>query len=46
MSKWENKLWETYCIDKKWFRVLYKDSLVNCLTFGNFRPIPEVLPCK
>jgi len=46
MSKWENKLWETYCIDKKWFRVLYKDSLVNSLTFGNFRPIPEVVTCK
>ncbi|PIW70098.1 MAG: hypothetical protein COW08_03665 [Ignavibacteriales bacterium CG12_big_fil_rev_8_21_14_0_65_30_8] len=46
MSKTDNKLWEIYCIDKKWFRVLYKDSLINRLTFGNYRPIPEITTCK
>ena len=37
---------DIYCVNKKWFSILYEDSLITSMSMGNYKPYPAIHYCK
>ena len=45
-NQFANSIQDVYCVNKKWFSILYEDNLITSMSIGNYKPYPAIHYCK